>query len=53
MEMSIGNEWFAWFETTSKKNRINFLELLRGERTDYVLSSTENLHLELLHECDR
>ena len=35
----IGNEWFTWFETTSRKNRINFLELLRGKRTDYVLSS--------------
>ena len=35
----IGNEWFAWFETTARKNRINFLELLRGERSDYVLSS--------------
>jgi hypothetical protein len=35
----IGNEWFAWFETTERKNRINFLELLRGNRTDYVLSS--------------
>ena len=35
----IGNEWFAWFETTSRKNRINFLELLRGQKTDYVLSS--------------
>ena len=35
----IGNEWFAWFETTPRKNRSNFLELLRGERTDYVLSS--------------
>lgn len=35
----IGNEWFAWFETTSRKNRINFLELLRGQSTDYVLSS--------------
>ncbi len=34
----IGNEWFAWFETTPRKNRINFLELLRGERTEYVLS---------------
>ena len=33
----IGNEWFAWFETTPRKNRINFLELLRGERRDYVL----------------
>ena len=35
----IGNQWFAWFETTPRKNRINFLELLRGERSDYVLSS--------------
>ena len=35
----IGNEWFAWFETTPHKNRINFLELLRGERRDYVLGS--------------
>ncbi len=35
----IGNEWFAWFETTCRKNRINFLELLRGQKTDYVLSS--------------
>ena len=26
-------------ETTPRKNRINFLQLLRGERTDYVLSS--------------
>ena len=34
----IGNEWFAWFETTPKKNRINFLELLRGEKTEYILS---------------
>jgi hypothetical protein len=35
----IGNDWFAWFETTSKKNRINFLKLLRGEKTEYILSS--------------
>ena len=28
-----------WFETTKRKNRINFLELLRGDRTDYVLSN--------------
>ncbi|MDJ0678585.1 MAG: hypothetical protein QNJ18_01820 [Xenococcaceae cyanobacterium MO_167.B52] len=35
----IGNEWFAWFETTDCKNRINFLELLRGQSTDYILSS--------------
>lgn len=33
----IGNEWFAWFQTTESKSRINFLELLRAGRTDYVL----------------
>ena len=27
------------FETTPRKNRINFLELLRGEKTDYVVSN--------------
>jgi hypothetical protein len=34
----IGNEWFAWFETTESKSRINFLELLRAGHTDYVLN---------------
>lgn len=34
----IGNEWFAWFESTQSKSRINFLELLRAGQTDYVLS---------------
>ena len=34
----IGNEWFAWFESTASKSRINFLELLRAGATDYVLS---------------
>ncbi len=34
----IGNEWFAWFQSTPSKSRINFLELLRGGHTDYVLS---------------
>ena len=34
----IGNEWFAWFESTHSKSRVNFLELLRAGRTDYVLS---------------
>ena len=33
----IGNQWFAWFETTPSKNRINFLKLLRGQSTDYIL----------------
>ena len=31
----IGNEFFAWFETTSSKSRINFLELLRAGAHGY------------------
>jgi len=34
----IGNTWFAWFQTTGSKSRINFLELLRAGHTDYVVS---------------
>lgn len=35
----IGNELFAWFQSTESKSRINFLELLRAEHKDYVLGS--------------
>lgn len=35
----IGNEWFAWFESTESKSRINFLHLLRAGHADYVLSA--------------
>jgi hypothetical protein len=35
----IGNELFAWFESTESKSRINFLTLLRGKHSDYVLNS--------------
>lgn len=34
----IGNEWFAWFQTTESKSRINFLGLLRTGHTDYVVT---------------
>lgn len=33
----IGNEWFAWFESTPSKSRVNFLGLLRGGHTDFVV----------------
>lgn len=33
----IGNEFFAWFESTGSKSRINFLELLRAGYQDYRL----------------
>lgn len=34
----IGNEFFAWFESTGSKSRINFLQLLRKGHGDYVMN---------------
>jgi len=34
----IGNELFSYFKSTESKSRINFLKILRGRNTDYVLS---------------
>ena len=33
----IGNELFAWFESTESKSRINFLQLLRADKKDYCV----------------
>jgi hypothetical protein len=35
----IGNEFFAWFESTQSKSRVNFLGLLRAGHQDYVLNA--------------
>lgn len=35
----IGNELFAWFESTPSKSRINFLQLLRKGHRDYVINA--------------
>lgn len=35
----IGNEYFAWFETTQSKSRINFLELLRMGHKDFIINA--------------
>jgi hypothetical protein len=35
----IGNEMFAWFQSTAHKSRLNFLELLRAGADDYVLNN--------------
>lgn len=35
----IGNELFAWFQSTESKSRINFLELLRAGHEDYIITS--------------
>lgn len=34
----IGNEFFAWFQSTNSKSRTNFLELLRAGQMDYVIN---------------
>ena len=34
----IGNELFAYFESTDSKSRQNFLEVLRGPDTDYAIN---------------
>jgi uncharacterized small protein (DUF1192 family) len=36
----IGNEFFAVFASTESKSRLNFLEMLRGPHTDYVINET-------------
>ncbi len=35
----IGNEYFAYFQSTYSKSRINFLQILRGKHTDFLLNS--------------
>jgi len=35
----IGNEMFAWFQSTAHKSRMNFLNLLRSGANDYVLNT--------------
>jgi Transposase IS66 family len=34
----VGNDWFASFTSTDTKSRRNFLEVLRGPHTDFVLN---------------
>jgi hypothetical protein len=35
----IGNQYFAWFQSSASKSRVNFLELLRAGQTDYRIDS--------------
>lgn len=41
----IGNERFAYFQSTDSKSRINFLELLRGPRTNYLINEAAMQYL--------
>jgi hypothetical protein len=34
----LGNDWFAVFETTASKSRLNFLEVLHGPQRRYVVN---------------
>ena len=34
----IGNDFFAWFSSTESKSRVNFLSLLHGSKSRYLLS---------------
>ncbi|MFC1835279.1 hypothetical protein ACFL2Q_11180 [Thermodesulfobacteriota bacterium] len=43
----MGNEWFAWFESTVSKSRINFLKLLRAGATDYVLNRDSVAYMDM------
>ncbi len=35
---AIGNEFFAYFESTDSKSRLNFLQVLQGSQRDYVIN---------------
>ncbi len=45
----IGNELFAWFQSTGSKSRINFFELLRAGHEDYVLSTKALEYMRINH----
>ena len=42
----IGNELFAWFQSTDSKSRIPFLELLRAGQMDYVINEDALAYIE-------
>ncbi|GAB6059412.1 transposase [Desulfonatronum parangueonense] len=42
----IGNDMFAYFESTDSKSRINFLTVLRGKYTDYMLIPEAILYMQ-------
>jgi hypothetical protein len=35
---ALGNDWFAYFESTDSKSRLNFLQVLRGTDTGYAIN---------------
>jgi hypothetical protein len=41
----IGNPYFAWFQSSTSKSRVNFLELLRAGQTDYRINADALAHM--------
>jgi hypothetical protein len=37
---AIGNDFFAYFETTASKSRLNFLHILHGDQRTYAINET-------------
>jgi Transposase IS66 family len=37
---ALGNDLFAYFESTGSKSRLNFLEVMQGQQRDYVINET-------------
>jgi hypothetical protein len=37
---ALGNDWFAYFESTDSKSRLNFLHVLQGHQRAYVINET-------------
>jgi Transposase IS66 family len=37
---ALGNELFAYFESTNSKSRLNFLQVLQGSQRDYAIDET-------------
>lgn len=42
----IGNDLFAYFHSTDSKSRVNFLQVLRGLHTDYVINAAARTYWE-------
>lgn len=42
----VGNELFTYFESTYSKSRLNFLQILRGQHTDYVVCELALTYME-------
>jgi hypothetical protein len=34
----VGNDWFTYFESTARKSRLNFLQVLQGRQRAYVIN---------------